>query len=789
MIPRRLSPRARRYCAEWVFLVTVLLGLVVSFVEAGYQTPVGGAIVGVLCLAAILGLIAYQRRQRAYDRLERSQKHALRAGEAFNRAILNSMTASVAVVDRDGVILAVNESWRHFGVENAVEGSERVPPSLVGTSYFSVCASGEGALAHDGAEARRGIEAVLNGRLASFALEYPCHSPTRRRWYLMSVTPLGQDAADGLVIAHTDVTPVKVAEEELRLAAAAFDAQEPMLVTDPARVILRVNPAFTALTGYTNAEAVGQTPRLLKSGRHSAAFYREMWDTIHSTGGWRGELWDRRKNGEEFPTWTTISAVKDASGAVTQYIASHVDISERKKAEVKIHELAFFDPLTGLPNRTLLLDRLRQSITESGRSDSYGALLFIDLDNFKYLNDAHGHEVGDLLLKQVGTRLTQHVREGDTVARLGGDDFVVILKGLGGNEREAATATEAVAAKLLAALNDVYHFSDVAHHGTASIGVVLLKGLLTSAESLMKQADLAMYKAKEAGRNTLRFFDPAMEIAVRQRTALESELRRSLAAQHFLLHYQAQVVDGGRVTGAEVLLRWEHPERGMVSPAEFIPLAEETGLILPLGQWVLETACTRLALWATQPGMEHLTLAVNVSAQQFHQDNFVSQVLAALKSTGANPRRLKLELTESLLVHNVDEIVEKMFALKARGVGFSLDDFGTGYSSLSYLKRLPLDQLKIDQSFVRDVLIDPNDAAIARTIVALANSLGLGVIAEGVETAAQRDFLAASGCHAYQGYFFSRPLAVAGFETLVKRGSQVCEAAKRAPYLVAVTPA
>jgi EAL domain-containing protein (putative c-di-GMP-specific phosphodiesterase class I) len=286
----------------------------------------------------------------------------------------------------------------------------------------------------------------------------------------------------------------------------------------------------------------------------------------------------------------------------------------------------------------------------------------------------------------------------------------------------------------------------------------------------MKQADLAMYKAKEAGRNTVRFFDPAMEVAVHERVALESDLRQAVEAKQFLLHYQAQVVSNGRVTGAEVLVRWQHPLRGMVSPADFIPLAEETGLILPLGHWVLETTCTQLAAWASQPEMAHLTLAVNVSAHQFHLPDFVDQVLTVLKNTGANPQRLKLELTESLLVDNVEDIIEKMFALKAKGVGFSLDDFGTGYSSLFYLKRLPLDQLKIDQSFVRDILTDPNDAAIARTVVALAESLGLGVIAEGVETEAQRNFLASSGCHAYQGYFFSRPLPVAGFEEFARRG-------------------
>ena len=568
-----------------------------------------------------------------------------------------------------------------------------------------------------------------------------------------------------------DITELKQSDADLRIAATAFESQEAMMVTDANSVILRVNHAFTEATGYAAEEIVGQTPRILQSGRHDTEFYREMWESINRTGGWQGEIWDRRKNGEVYPKWLTISAVKDGSGTVTHYVGTHFDISERKRAEEKINELAFFDQLTGLPNRTLLLDRLKQAMTTSSRSGSYGALLFIDLDNFKELNDTLGHEVGDLLLKQVAQRLTQCVREGDTVARLGGDEFVVILANLGRGDRDAATGTETAAEKILATLNQTYRFGDSAHHSTASIGATLFNAHPISIDNLMKQADLTMYKAKEAGRNTLRFFDPAMEVAVKARATLEHDLRAAVEAKNFVLHYQAQVA-GGQVTGAEVLVRWKHQKRGMVSPAEFIPLAEETGLILPLGHWVLETACTQLVAWATQPAMAHFTLAVNVSALQFKQSDFVDQVLTVLDSTGANPSRLKLELTESMLADNVQDIIEKMFALKAKGVGFSLDDFGTGYSSLSYLKRLPLDQLKIDQSFVRDVMVDANDAAIAKTIVALAQSLGLGVIAEGVETEAQRDFLASSGCHAYQGYFFSRPLPVAGFEEFAQRVSQ-----------------
>lgn len=565
------------------------------------------------------------------------------------------------------------------------------------------------------------------------------------------------------------VGALRESEADLRIAATAFESQEGMIITDVNGVIIRVNQAFTEITGYQAEEAVGQTPRLFKSDRHNKEFFRRMWETLHRTGGWQGEVWNQRKDGEVYPKWLTISAVRDSAGTVTHYIGTHYDMSERKRAEEKIHELAFFDQLTGLPNRTLLRDRLQQAMAASSRSGSYGALLFIDLDNFKTLNDTLGHDMGDMLLKQVAQRLTLCVREGDTVARLGGDDFVVVLAGLSQSDEDAAGTIETIAGTILSTLHQRHQLGDVAHQSSASIGATLFRGDAASIDDLMKQADLAMYKSKAAGRNLIRFFDPSLESAVNERAALEHDLRRAITEKQFLLHYQAQVVGTGRVTGAEVLLRWQHPARGIVSPNEFIPLAEETGLILPLGRWVLETACTQLAAWAGQPSMADLTVAVNVSADQFRQPDFVDQVLDVFKITGANPQRLKLELTENLLVHNVQEVVEKMHALKARGVSFSLDDFGTGYSSLSYLKRLPLDQLKIDQSFVRDVLTDPNDAAIARTIVALAQSLGLGVIAEGVETEAQREFLFATGCHAYQGYFFARPLPIAAFEAFTQQ--------------------
>ena len=454
-----------------------------------------------------------------------------------------------------------------------------------------------------------------------------------------------------------------------------------------------------------------------------------------------------------------LAATRSIGSQIGQFIA-------RKAAEDEIWRLAFYDPLTRLPNRRLLVDRLGHALAAAPRTKRHGALLFIDLDNFKTINDTLGHDAGDLLLQQAAERLASCVRAEDTVARQGGDEFVIMLIGLSAAEEEAAIQTEIVGEKVLAALNRPYQFPGHVYHNTASIGATLFDGHLSSADEVLRRADLAMYHAKAAGRNALRFFEPGMQAFVTVRAELETAMRQGLQYGQFLLYYQAQIDEVGSVSGAEALLRWQHPLRGLVSPAEFIPAAEETGLILPLGQWVLETACAQLVAWSLRPATADLNLAVNVSARQFRQPDFVAQVVAVLDRTGANARKLKLELTESMLVDNVDEIIAKMSALRALGVVIALDDFGIGYSSLSYLKRLPLDQLKIDQSFVRDVLTDPTDAAIVLTIVALAQSLGLSVVAEGVETEPQREFLASHGCGAYQGYLHSRPLPLQQFEAL-----------------------
>ncbi|OGS99784.1 MAG: hypothetical protein A3F73_13555 [Gallionellales bacterium RIFCSPLOWO2_12_FULL_59_22] len=597
------------------------------------------------------------------------------------------------------------------------------------------------------------------------------YSPdTRGRAFDIIATPIqNEDGSISKLEVVRDITQLRQTEQELRIAAKAFESQEGMFITDARSVIQRSNVAFTRMTGYSADEVVGKTPAIFNSGRHDIEFFQAMWEALRRDEAWQGEIWNRRKNGEIYPTWQTITAVPDSNGQITHYISAFSDISKRKEAEEKIRNLAFYDPLTRLPNRQLLLDRLHQALALSVRTGRQGALLFIDLDNFKSINDTQGHAAGDLLLVEAAKRLQTCVREGDTIARLGGDEFVVLLEDLDTDEQAAAGQAETVGEKVREILGQPCLVNDHEYHGTTSIGITLFRGQVKTMEEMLKRADVALYQAKSEGRNTVRFFDPAMQASVSARVALESDLRRAVTLEQFLLYYQPQVDSSGRLVGAEALVRWKHPERGMVSPAEFIPLAEESGLILPLGHWVMSTACEQLIAWAAQPETAHLTIAVNVSGRQFGLPTFVDEVLTLVDYYKIDPTKLKLEVTESLLLDNVDDVIAKMTMLKNRGISFSMDDFGTGYSSLSYLKRLPLYQLKIDQSFVRDVLTDPNDATIAKIIVSLAQSMNLVVIAEGVETEAQREFLELYGCHAYQGYLFSKPVPIEDFARLIEK--------------------
>jgi diguanylate cyclase (GGDEF)-like protein len=439
------------------------------------------------------------------------------------------------------------------------------------------------------------------------------------------------------------------------------------------------------------------------------------------------------------------------------------ELQQLKAAHDEIRNLAFFDPLTSLPNRRLLLDRLRQSLAAGARSKHKRALLFVDLDDFKTLNDTLGHHIGDLLLQEVARRILANIRETDTVARLGGDEFVVLLQDLSELPEEAAAQAKTVAEKILATLHEPYLLDGRECRSSSSIGITVFGNPQDSTNEVLQQADIAMYQAKAAGRNTLHFFAPALQAAVNARAAMEEDLRQAMKRNDFRLYYQAQV-DRGMLIGAEALVRWQHPKRGLLFPDEFIPLAEQTGLILTLGDWVLETACKQIASWSARKGTEHLTVAVNISARQLLSPDFVQNVLSTLRRTGANPKSLKLELTESMFVDDLENVIAKMTVLKSHGLRFSLDDFGMGYSSLAYLRRLPLDQLKIDQEFVRDILADPSSAAIAQSIISLSGAMGLSVIAEGVETEGQREFLASLGCHAFQGFLFSAAVPLEEFE-------------------------
>jgi len=584
------------------------------------------------------------------------------------------------------------------------------------------------------------------------------------------------EVGNGLSVALTNFEHEesrKQAETELRISATAFESQECIMITEANGEILRVNEAFTKDTGYTAEEIVGHTPRLLKSGHHNAAFYQEMWQILGSTGMWQGEIWGRRKNGELYPKYQSISAVKGEGGVITHYVAAHIDITERKTAEKEIQLLEFYDPLTHLPNRRQLMGRLQHALASSDCIGREGALMLIDLDNFKILNDTRGHDTGDLLLQQVARRLESCVRDGDTVARLGGDEFVVILESLSEHPVEAAEQTKAVGEKILASLSQTCQLDTSEYHCSASIGATLFKGSSQAITELMKQADIAMYQAKNAGRNTVRFFNPQMQDNITARAALEGDLRKAIKKQQFQLYYQIQMDSSFRPLGAEALIRWIHPERGMVSPMEFIPLAEETGLILPIGQWVIEMACAQLNAWQQDLQTRGLVLAVNVSAKQFRQPDFVFQVKNVMQRYSVNPGLLKLELTEGMLLEDIEETIATMNTLNRIGVKFSLDDFGTGYSSLQYLKRLPLAQLKIDQSFVRDIATNSNDREIVQTIIAMAKSLNLEVIAEGVETEEERQILLNKGCASFQGYLIGRPMPITRFEALLNQAVAV----------------
>jgi diguanylate cyclase (GGDEF)-like protein/PAS domain S-box-containing protein len=595
-------------------------------------------------------------------------------------------------------------------------------------------------------------------------------------WGRMSASTIEIEGVACVLNISRDISEEKAAEQRLAKATRALEVSEERYrkvfhtSLDPITIsrvdnkqFVDVNDAFLQVMGFERDEVIGKVPLDLgiwSDPRDLAA----LADLLKKTGECRNlEVQFTRKDGGT--VWGLMSASIIEIDGIQCALTITRDVSSAKEAEDEIRNLAFYDPLTGLPNRRMLLERLRQSMVAGTRSGRMRALLFVDLDNFKTLNDTLGHQTGDLLLQEAARRLTGCVRNGDTLGRLGGDEFVLMLEDLSELPEDAAAQAKAVGEKILFTIAQPYMLDSRVCRSSASIGISVFGDRREDSNEVLQQADIAMYQAKTAGRNTMRFFAPALQAAVNARAVLEEDLRQAVRASQFVLYYQPQI-DRNRLIGAEALIRWMHPWRNILPPGDFIPLAEETGLILPMGKWVLEAACAQIAVWSTRKQTAPLSIAVNISARQFRQPDFVAQVLTVLDQTGANPRNLKLELTESMLVENLQEVIDKMTELKSHGLRFSLDDFGTGYSSLAYLKRLPLDQLKIDRSFIRDILVDESSAAIAQTIISLSRAMGLPVIAEGVETEEQREFLTRLGCHSFQGFLFSRPLPLDEFEKL-----------------------
>lgn len=594
-------------------------------------------------------------------------------------------------------------------------------------------------------------------------VELEDYFPSLGKWLEVRAYPF----AEGLAVYFRDVTDRRRSQEQLMLLETSVARLNDIVVIaeveggpeeDPH--IVFVNDAFEKQTGFSRAEVLGQSPRALLELDPAMIKLLEQAKGLHESRQARAELMVHRK--KQAPFWVELEVVSVQASAevVTHWVAVGRDITQRKNAEDMIRHLAFYDPLTDLPNRQLLLDRLQKAVSQSARTGQHGALMFIDLDNFKILNDTLGHHIGDQLLQQVAQRLIRSVRKTDTVARLGGDEFVVMVDDLSTDPTAADSKSRTLSEKVLKMLREPFQLAGHQHFATPSIGVATFCGERDDVGELLKQADLAMYQAKGLGRNTVCYFDPDMQATVSANAAVGLALRTGLREKQFVVHYQPQVDRQGVISGVEALMRWQHPERGLVRPADFIPVAEDTGLILPLGMWVLEKACEQLATWAKSPKTADLSIAVNVSVYQFRHPNFVDMVMEAIKRTGIRPQRLKLELTESLLADRMEITIQKMGMLKELGVTLALDDFGVGYSSLSYLKRLPLDQLKIDKGFVADVLTDPNDAAISKAIIALAQSLSLQVVAEGVETKEQLDFLTAQGCDQFQGHLFAPALPI-----------------------------
>lgn len=701
-----------------------------------------------ICYVAFGFVFGTITRYREEFLLERERMESLK----LESEILESISDCFISLDGEARFVYLNDAaCAEFGVERRAALQRSL--AEVAPGFFSHAM-------------RNGMETALANKAGNI---FEAQNRGGDCWYAVRCYP----RMDGMSVYFRNITEsvalrqkVEATNALLREQAELLDkAKDAIFVVDMDMRINYWNKSAERLYGWSAEEVIGQmVPDIFQ---YELADVNGRAASVLRDGEWNGEILQYRRDGSPVTVDSHCTLVRSDDGRPQSVLAINTDITSRKVAEAKIEHLAFYDPLTELPNRQLLQERIAHALTTASRKKTMGALLFIDLDDFKTLNDTRGHETGDLLLQQVALRLMTCVRSGDTVARFGGDEFVVVLEGLGKDAIEAAEEAKAIAETILEGFLQPYKMGSHENDSTASIGITIFPKPGDTADDPLKRSELAMYQAKAQGRNTLCFFDPLMQTRVTSRAELRAGLRLAVQESQFELHYQPQMDNKGGVIGAEALLRWRHPRRGMVTPNEFIPLAEDAGLIVELGRWVLGTACEQLAKWATQPGMEHLTVAVNVSVRQFLDSNFVNLVHEVLGETGANPQRLKLEITESSVMEKIDEMIAKMTNLNASGIGFSLDDFGTGYSSLSHLKRLPLHQLKIDRSFVTDVLTDAKNASIARTIITLGKNLNLSVIAEGVETEGQRSFLEKEGCYFYQGYLFSKALPAAEFEAFV----------------------
>jgi diguanylate cyclase (GGDEF)-like protein/PAS domain S-box-containing protein len=699
-----------------------------------------------------------QQVDQLLDRLA-ADEATLREGEQVKRAIIDSANAAIISTAPNGLLQTFSAGAERMLGYRAGELVGAATPTLFHDPHE--LAGRAARLSHElGREVTPGIDVLVAraslGEHDEHEWTYIRRDGTRLTVDLSMTALVGENGdITGFVGIARDITEEKASVQRLRLAERVFEgAGEAIVVTDPDTRIVDVNPAYLESTGYSRDEVIGATPKLAASGRHKQTFYREMWGALERTGRWSGELWDRRKNGDVFPQWLTVNAIKDDDGKVTHYVGIFKDVTQQKAVEEKLQRMAYYDPLTELPNRALFRDRLEHEIELAERSRTRVALLFLDLDQFKYVNDTLGHDAGDQLLVEAAKRIRACVRQSDTIARLGGDEFTLILANVGDTARVGD-----VADKVIHALQMPFRLGNSEVFIGASIGISVYPDDGTDFVTLTKNADAAMYQAKHAGRRRHRFFTPALNDANARRVQLESHLRSALQRDEFQLLFQPKLaLDSAEVLGFEALLRWHSPALGLVEPDECIPLAEDTGLIVDIGNWVLERACTTLKHWH-DAGYDDLQMAVNLTARQFRHEALVADVNNILHRLELDPSRLELELTESLLMNDVDRSVQVTGALRDLGVQVSVDDFGTGYSSLSYLKRLPIQTLKIDRSFVDNVTENPDDMVIVRAILSLGTQLDLQVVAEGVETRVQHDLLRAEGCRLAQGHYFAPALS------------------------------